>query len=131
MFAANLKTLVAIVILVLSNSFGSLLLAIGMKNMPQFEIGSLLSYAGAMLLDPWLISGTLLMIVFMISQLSLFSWADLSYVVPITAVGYIVTAVLSLVFLHENVEAMRWAGIALISSGVVLVSNTPPHELAR
>jgi drug/metabolite transporter (DMT)-like permease len=131
MFAANLKTTTAIAILVLSNSFGNLLLAIGMKNMPQFEIGSVLSYMGAMLIEPWLIAGTVLMIVFMISQLSLFSWADLSYVVPITGVGYAVTAVLSLVFLHETVEVTRWAGIALISFGVVLVSETPPRELSR
>lgn len=131
MFAANLKTIIAIGILVLSSSFGNLLLAIGMKNMPQFEIGSLLSYFRAMLADPWLISGTVLMIVFMISQLSLFSWADLSYVVPMTGIGYAITAVLSLVFLHETVAVTRWTGIALISFGVVLVSETPPRELQR
>jgi uncharacterized membrane protein len=131
MFAANLKTIIAIAILVLSSSFGNLLLAIGMKNMPQFEIGSLVSYFLAMLADPWLISGTVLMIAFMISQLSLFSWADLSYVVPMTGIGYAITAVLSLVFLHETVAVTRWAGIALISFGVVLVSETPPRELQR
>ena len=82
-----------------------------------------------MLLDPWLIAGTALMIAYMISQLSLFSWADLSYVVPITGGSYVITAVLSLVFLHEEIAITRWAGIALISFGVVLVSETPPHEV--
>jgi drug/metabolite transporter (DMT)-like permease len=123
-----LKNTVTITVVVLSNSFGNLLLAIGTNDMPQFEFGSLFSYLAAMLSDPWLILGTLLMIVFMISQLSLFSWADLSYVVPITGSSYIITAVLSLVFLHEKIAVARWAGIALISFGVVLVSETPPHE---
>jgi uncharacterized membrane protein len=124
-----LKNTIAITIVVVSNSFGNLLLAIGTKDMPQFEFGSLLSYLGAMLMDPWLVAGTVLMIVYMISQLSLFSWADLSYVVPITGSSYVITAVLSLLFLHENIAIARWTGIVLISFGVVLVSETPPHEL--
>jgi drug/metabolite transporter (DMT)-like permease len=99
-----------------------------MKDMPQFELGSVLGYSRAMLLDPWLVLGTLLMIIFMVSQLSLFSWADLSYVVPITGSSYVITAVLSLLVLHEDIAITRWAGIVLISFGVVLVSETPPHE---
>ena len=128
-FTSNLKNTVAIIVVVLSSSFGNLLLAMGTKDMPQFEFGSVLSYLGAMLLDPWLVLGTVLMIVYMISQLSLFSWADLSYVVPITGSSYVITAVLSLLFLHETIAVTRWAGIALISFGVVLVSETPPHAV--
>jgi uncharacterized membrane protein len=124
-----LKNTIAVAVVVLSSSFGNLLLAVGTKDMPQFEFSSLLSYIGAMLLDPWLIAGTALMIAYMISQLSLFSWADLSYVVPITGGSYVITAVLSLVFLHEEIAITRWAGIALISFGVVLVSETPPHDV--
>lgn len=123
------KNTVAIAVVVLSNSFGNLLLALGTNDMPQFEFGSLPGYVLAMLTDPWLVLGTLLMIVFMLSQLSLFSWADLSYVVPITGSSYVITAVLSLVFLHESIAFTRWAGIVLISFGVVLVSETPPHEV--
>lgn len=126
-----LKNTIAVAVVVLSNSFGNLLLAIGTNEMPQFEIASLFNYLWAMLLDPWLILGTVLMIIFMLSQLSLFSWADLSYVVPITGSSYVITAVLSLVFLHESIAFTRWAGIALISFGVVLVSETPPHEMRR
>jgi drug/metabolite transporter (DMT)-like permease len=122
------KNTVAITVVVLSNSFGNLLLAMGTNNLPQFQLGSLLSYVAAMLLDPWLVAGTVLMIVFMISQLALFSWADLSYVVPITGSSYVITAILSIVVLHESIAVTRWAGIVLISFGVVLVSETPPHE---
>jgi uncharacterized membrane protein len=125
------KNTVAITVVVLSNSFGNLLLALGTNDMPQFEFASLLSYVLAMLSDPWLVLGTLLMIVFMLSQLSLFSWADLSYVVPITGSSYVITAVLSLLFLHESIAFTRWAGIVLISFGVVLVSETPPHEVPQ
>ena len=64
-----LKNTIAVAVVVLSSSFGNLLLAIGTKDMPQFEFSSLLSYLGAMLLDPWLIAGTALMIAYMISQL--------------------------------------------------------------
>ncbi len=56
----------------------------------------------------------------------MFTWADLSYVLPMTASAYAFTAILGKFFLGEQISAERWAGIALISFGVVLVAETPP-----
>jgi len=49
--------------------------------------------------------------------------------VPMTASGYILTAVLGQVFLNEAVSVVRWAGIGLISVGVLLVAETGPRTV--
>ena len=44
------------------------------------------------LFDPWVALGVVLLIVWLLSQMTLLSWADLSYVLPVTSVGYVLTA---------------------------------------
>jgi drug/metabolite transporter (DMT)-like permease len=124
---SNLKHALLIATVVMSNSVGNLFLAFGMRGMPEFHFESLLGYVLLVVTNPWILVGTALLVLFMIGQLSLFTWADLSYVLPVTASGYIVTAILSRVFLHENVSNTRWAGVVIIALGVMLVAETPPH----
>lgn len=93
--------------------------------MPSFSKTGILQYAETLLTNPFLIPGTLLTLLYMVSQLSLFSWADLSYVVPFTASSYIVTTLLSEFVLGEPIHVQRWVGVVLISIGVLLVSETP------
>ena len=122
------KNRIFIAIVVLTNAAGNVLLAIGMKQMPDFDDASVMGYTASLFTNLWVLSGIALLIVWMVAQLSMFSWADLTYVLPVTATGYIVTAILGKFFLGETVSIMRWAGIVVISFGVVLVSETPPHE---
>src|SRR5579862_3771165 len=84
------------------------------------------TYTRAILVNFWFVRGVALLIVWMIAQLSMFTWADLSYVLPVTASAYVFTAVLGKFFLGESISAERWAGIVLVSFGVVLVAETPP-----
>jgi drug/metabolite transporter (DMT)-like permease len=53
------------------------------------------------------------------------SWADLTFVMPATAFGYVVVALLSRFWLHEHLSVYRWAGIALIVCAVGFVANGP------
>lgn len=110
---------------VLANSFGNLLLAIGMQGMPDFSPGHVWLYTWQLVSNPYVLPGAALSAVYMVAQLSLFSWADLSFVVPVIATSYVVTAVLSKFILHEHVEMQRWLGVVLISLGVALVVRTP------
>jgi uncharacterized membrane protein len=67
----------------------------------------------------------------MMSRMTLLSWADLSYVLPVTAIGYALVALVGRVFLAEQIPLKRWAGIALIVAGVALVSlGTAPRTHA-
>jgi uncharacterized membrane protein len=60
----------------------------------------------------------------MFAQLSMYTWADLSFVLPVTASGYVVTAILGKLFLNEAVSISRWVGVVIIAFGVVLVAET-------
>lgn len=129
--ASNLKTATFIVVAVLANSFGNLLLAIGMNNMPDFNQAGLPRYLLLLITNPFLIPGAFLSTVYTVAQLSLFSWADLSFVVPLIASSYIVTTLLSQFILGEPVNLGRWVGVLLISAGVALISRTPPHTAGQ
>jgi multidrug transporter EmrE-like cation transporter len=43
---------------------------------------------------------------------------------PVLSVGYIITALLAWITLHESITLTRWAGIGLIIAGVLLISRS-------
>ena len=49
------------------------------------------------------------------------SWANLSFVVPATAIVYVVTVLGAKFFLEEQIDGLRWAGTVLICFGVALI----------
>lgn len=77
------------------------------------------------LLNPWVAIGVLLLLAFFASYTNALSWADLTYVLPATSVGYILLALVARFGLHEHISVLRWMGIALISSGVGFVARSP------
>ena len=79
----------------------------------------------ASLWNPWVLAGIGLLLMFLCSYLTALSWADLTYVLPATALGYVLMALLGKFFLHENVTLWRWLGIALITAGVGFVAGGP------
>lgn len=120
-----IRTLVFLVVAVLGNSFGNLLLALGMDRMPDFATVPFLSYLAGLVKDPFLLPGAGLTALYTVAQISLFSWADLSYVIPCIASSYILSTILGQMVLNEHVTALRWIGVALIFMGVTLVAETP------
>ncbi len=79
----------------------------------------------AFVLNPWVLTGIGLLLLFFCSYLSALSWADLTYVLPATALSYVLMALLAKLFLDEHVTASRWLGIALITAGVGFVAGGP------
>src|SRR3954453_2836463 len=113
----RLKTWICAVVVVFSNVFGNFFMKRGMPA----ELATPLEYI-TVLFRPWVALGVLLLIVWTLSRMALLSWADLSYVLPVTSIGYALVAILGRVFLAEQISMKRWAGIALIMGGVALVS---------
>jgi drug/metabolite transporter (DMT)-like permease len=64
---------------------------------------------------------------FLISYMTVLSWADYSYVMPAGAFGYALLTLLAVIFLHESVSPVRWLGVILICVGVLLVGQTRPR----
>jgi uncharacterized membrane protein len=80
-----------------------------------------------LIFSPWVLVGTMLLILWLLSRMTLLGWADLSYVLPVTAIGYVLTAVLGKYFLGEEISYQGWAGTGLIAAGIVLVGLTQPN----
>ena len=129
----NLKTRVFTMIVVLSNALGNLSLTWGLRHREGGLALSPVDYVLA-IFNPWVGLGVTLLILWMLSRMALLSWADLSYVLPVTAIGYVVSALFGRVFLGEQISWQRWAGTLFIVAGVALVGRTAPKtsgEAAR
>ena len=112
------KSILFALLSIIFNVSGNVLLSRGMRH-------GVLSFD--LLANPWVLAGVALLAIWLLTNLSLLSWADLSYVLPITAGGYALAALIGWAALDEKVSILHWTGIALITIGALLVSRTPPH----
>lgn len=124
-----LKTRVVTAVVILSNVLGDSILRFGMQQVGSMVAKPPTAYILA-LFNPWVALGVSLLILWMLSHMALLSWADLSYVLPVTSVGYALVALSGRIFLHEVVSFPRWVGICLIVCGVLLVGRTE-HNTTR
>lgn len=114
--------------MVMASSLGNVLLSKGMKRVDTVGRWSS-ARLDALFLDVfanstiWLGIGCLLL--FFVFYLLLLTWADYSYVLPASAIGYALVALLGYLVLGEAVTPVRWAGLLLICFGVGLVGGTP------
>jgi len=116
------KTVLVTAIVVFSNVAGNFSLSWGVKHA---------SAGGFALLSPWVVLGVALLIVWTLARMALLSWADLSFVLPVTSAGYVLTALAGKFFLNEQISIERWAGTALIMLGVILVGATDPRTAEK
>jgi uncharacterized membrane protein len=72
----------------------------------------------------------LFLVGFMLSNMTVLSWADYSYVMPASAIGYAAVTFVGMALLGETVSPRRWIGVALICVGVFLVGQTKPSTSA-
>jgi multidrug transporter EmrE-like cation transporter len=96
----------------------------GVTAMPAIS----LAHPGALIaavFTPWIAAGIALLIGFFASYLTALSWADLTFVLPATALGNVIVALISRFWLHETISLERWAGIVLITLGVGFVAQGP------
>jgi uncharacterized membrane protein len=117
------KSWLCAAVVVGANVSGNFFLKSGMPG----QLATPLEYI-TVLFRPTVSLGVLLLILWLASRMALLSWADLSYVLPVTSIGYVLVAFAGRVLLHEQITPRRWTGIALIMAGVALVSvGTAPQ----
>lgn len=71
--------------------------------------------------SPAILSGTVFEAVHFGFLLELLSLSDVSFIIPLTSLGYILTPIFANIFLHEAIPPLRWAGISLICTGVIVI----------
>lgn len=118
------KTRLFAAIVVLTNVTGNFALSWGIKHGAAMD-GSAWSFV-RVVFDPWVFLGILLLGGWVLSRMALLSWADLSYVIPVTSIGFVLNAVMGAVFHGEQITALRWAGTLCIVGGTILVGLTTP-----
>ena len=120
--SSHWRTYSVLLLFIALKAAGNLSLAWGMKHLPEAGANPL-SYIRAML-DPYVAFGVIALIVALLTRMVLLSLADLSFVLPVTAIGYVIAAFLGRVVLHEVVTSRRWLGTVLIFIGALLVGTT-------
>jgi drug/metabolite transporter (DMT)-like permease len=113
---------------------GDSLLSRGMKDLGNISIRQLPAVILA-ISNPWIALGIILLLGFFACYMTALSWADLTYVLPATSLGYVLIAIIGKFLLHEQVTLERWLGILLISGGVGFIAGGPaltePHAEQR
>lgn len=102
---------------------GNVCLAWGMKHFPQVLSINPIPYLRA-LMNPFVALGMAALVLGLLTRMALLSLADLSFVLPLTATGYVFSTLLGKFFLSEQVTSGRWLGTALIFLGTALVGST-------
>lgn len=125
------KTQLFLIITIVTNVLGDFSLKWGMEHQSRS-----FSFAPTAFLEtlfsPWVLAGVALLILWLLTRMALLSWADLSYVLPLTSLGYVLTAAMGRVFLHERVSWARWSGTLLIVLGTAIVGLlTRPDTTSR
>ncbi len=119
------RTVLMLAVVILSGATGEIALTHGMKKVGEpasFSLGELLAFLKRVFRSVWLWIGLPLMALSFYALLLLLSWEPVSFVMPASALGYVVGTLGARYVLGEEVSGGRWAGVLLVCAGVALVA---------
>ena len=119
----DLRAYRLLIALLFLRPFGNLTLAWGMKHAPQVLAASPLPFVKVML-NPYVAGGITMLILSLLVRMALLSIADLSFVLPLTALGYVISTALGRFLLAEHVNLAEWTGTVLVFLGSATVGFT-------
>ncbi len=107
-----------------SEAVGFVLIKKGLVQVPVFTTSSMTSFTFlySIVKNPQVLLGTAFEALHFGVLMELLSVSDVSYIIPLTSIGYILTPISALLFLSEGIPPVRWAGIFFVCAGVMLVS---------
>ena len=125
-----MRTAVILAIVVVTGTGGEICLTHAMKLLGEvhdFRPSAIFSFVLRAMRVSWLWLAVLLMAASFFSFLAMLSWFPVSFVIPATSLAYVAGAFGAKIFLGEQLNATRWAGIVLICFGVGMawVDNLP------
>ena len=120
-----LRVLIVMTIATAAAAFGQIFVRQGMQqvgSLEQYAPLALMSYFSQAVSNPYVLIGTALNTIFYVLFLAALSWTDVTVVLPMTALEFGMAAILAVMILKEAVPTLRWAGIALVIVGVILIT---------
>jgi drug/metabolite transporter (DMT)-like permease len=124
------KILVILVVAAVIESIGIAFLAGGLKEVHGAKVITVGEVTRVLVegATNWkVVLGIALEAVFFGALLYMLSLQDVSFVWPLTSLGFIVTTLAAQFILHEKVSVSRWAGVLMIALGAFLISYSE-HE---
>lgn len=121
----NATIAMMVVILVLANAIGEVLIAKSMKHLGEIStlrLSELVKIVWRILRNKLFVIGFVLMALNFVVFLILLSLADLSLVMPLTALGFVIKTFGAKIFLKEKISRERLIGTLLVCVGVALIS---------
>jgi len=120
-----MKTFIVLFIAICAQTLGDVSLTKGMKSIGEVSTLNpveLFNIGQQVFTNPLIWLGVLLLGLFFGLYLAALSWADLSFVLPVTSFGYAMNAFMAWRFIGEHVSITRWIGTIIICVGVATVS---------
>ncbi len=122
-----MKTLFVLFVAICAQTFGDVCLTKGMKSIGEvntLDPVKLFQIGVQVFTTPYIWLGIVILSIFFGLYLVALSWADLSFVLPVTAFGYVMNALMAWQLLGEHVSFVRWLGTLIICFGVAVVAKT-------
>ena len=121
-----MKQLPLILIAIILNTIAQVGLKNGMRMIGYFEfsVANIWPITVQLIQNPYIVASTMIYILSLASWLMVLSRVDVSFAYPLTCLGYVLTAAVGYVFLHENISIMRFTGIIIIIIGAYIVSRS-------
>jgi drug/metabolite transporter (DMT)-like permease len=120
------KILLILIVAAIIESIGIAILSGGLKeihardgNLPPTQFARVIMDGAC---NGKILLGTALEALFYGALLYMLSVRDVSFVWPLTSLGFIVTTLAARFLLHEHVSLGRWAGVLLIALGALFIS---------
>ncbi|HUI45939.1 MAG TPA: EamA family transporter [Nitrospirota bacterium] len=120
-----MKTYIVVLIAAFSAAVGESLLSFGMRRYGSLNLAEpsqWLVLVSSVILNRYVFLGVVFLGIFFFLYLAALSWADLSFILPLTAVSYLFAALLAKFFLKEEVSWYRWIGTIVIVIGIAMVA---------
>jgi drug/metabolite transporter (DMT)-like permease len=119
------RIMLVLLVAAIIESVGVIILTRGLKEIQgvrEVTVSEIVRVAKSGFTNGKIIGGTALEAVFYAALLYMLSKSDVSFVWPLTSLGFIFTTLAAQLLLHEKVAPTRWGGVLLIAVGVSLIS---------
>ena len=121
------KILVILIAGLVCEAIGVVFLSKGLKQIgevKQITATEIWRVVQAGVANPNLLLGVALEAAFFVALLVLLSRSDVSFIWPLTAMGFVLTTLTAKYLLHEEIPPLRWFGVLLIMLGAGLITFT-------
>jgi multidrug transporter EmrE-like cation transporter len=120
-----IRVALMLAVLICATTSGEIAMTHGMKMTGEPERlrpREIVTFLGRALRNGWFWVAVPLMALSFYSLLLLLSWEPISFVIPASALNYVVGTFGAKYVLREDVSPARWAGVLLVCMGVALVA---------